>query len=72
MSRIVCVKCKQPIRWVRSVAGKRLPIQPDDQGRVWLDVLDVAHTLRVGESPPEGIRRLYANHYAVCPGATSP
>lgn len=66
----LCNRCQAPIRWVRSAAsGKMMPISPEPtaDGRVWLDVMGLAHVLRAGEALPEGIRRRWSAHYAVCP-----
>ena len=71
----VCRACNAPVRFVRNDASGKwmiLDAEPNADGRIVLEAgpVDsfVAHVLKGGEAPLEGIKR-YADHHATCPRA---
>ena len=68
----VCVGCGAPIRWVLTVAGKRLPIDPEptEDGNVVVRDVDGqprAHVLTGPELPAR--EQAWRPHWATCPKA---
>lgn len=68
-----CQSCDAPLRWARTVKGKRMPLDrdPDPKGNVTLDERGVVHV-----HPPAEVARLLAAgrlifmpHHATCPNA---
>lgn len=64
MSR--CRACPAPVWWVRTQAGKPMPLDPEPvaDGNVQL-VAGLAHVLHKDEPPRPGAR--YVSHFATCP-----
>lgn len=61
-----CRACPAPVRWVRTEAGRAMPLDPVPvpEGNVQL-VGGVAHVLHKDEVPQPGAR--YVSHFATCP-----
>jgi hypothetical protein len=66
--------CGQPMVWVITLGGARMPIDPEptpDGNIIFADsTWDVVRYLRKGEAVPEGTAR-YRSHFASCPDAAS-
>lgn len=62
-----CQSCQQEIIWAKTVNGKRMPIERNDDGNLVV-VNGVAHVIRKGEEPVAGMHR-YVSHFATCPNA---
>lgn len=62
-----CRSCGAPIRWLRTEAGKPMPVDetPSPDGNVVL-IGGFAHVLHKDEEPPENAARLLP-HFATCP-----
>lgn len=61
-----CRSCSARVRWVRTKAGKPMPLdpEPNEAGNVTLDEAGVA-TVHSPQSDAEGVR--YMPHFATCP-----
>lgn len=66
-----CRSCHAPVVWVRTAAGKRMPLDPDPVagGNVVVNG-DVATVLPPGTPMPVGVHR-YQSHFATCPQAST-
>ena len=71
----VCARCKQPLRWVRTERGKRMPLNPDPvpDGNVAIvdGVVVVLAPAVLSRMRAEGLDKLelYKSHFATCPYA---
>jgi hypothetical protein len=65
-----CGSCGALIAWVRTAAGKRMPIdfEPTEDGNVVIEPDGVVHVLKAGEFPVPGEAR-HTSHFATCPKA---
>lgn len=70
-----CRSCSLPIRWVLTMEGKRMPLDPEpyEAGNVWIDhyeggmpVVGVARD-RAQVPPAEAL--VYVSHFVTCPHA---
>lgn len=61
-----CRSCGAPVRWVRTEAGRRMPINPDPDpaGNLVLDVTGLAVQVDPTATGPK-----YTSHFATCPEA---
>lgn len=61
-----CSSCDRPISWVKTVNGKRMPVDADKSWAGNLEIINgVAH--RVAKGGPRVL--LYVSHFATCPNA---
>ena len=65
-TRSTCRSCKKPIKWVKTVAGKSMPIDaaPSLTGTLVLEG-DHVHTQR----PEDRTGLRYVSHFATCPSS---
>ncbi len=74
-----CRSCRQPVRWVETTTGRKMPLDPEpveDGNVVETDVLHegtslervIVRVLALGTPPPPD-RLLYRSHFATCPNA---
>lgn len=63
---VACKRCGQSIRWLRTAAGKAMPVdaEPNDAGNVYLRD-GLAHVLHKDETPPGDVALLMP-HFATC------
>lgn len=74
MSNSTCRSCGAAIRWVETLIGNRMPLDPEPcvDGNVTLDRQGRAHVLKSGNDRRvmrEAGRTLYKSHFATCPNA---
>ena len=69
-----CSSCGAAVRWVRTLAGKSMPLdaEPHPQGNVALDETGEVATV-LGKGSAEKFAQLprYRSHFATCPHAAS-
>jgi len=73
----VCHSCAEPIRWVRTVGGKRMPVDlatDSNRGNVLIALIggEEIGTVLVGNelaSARANHEPLYLSHFATCPNA---
>jgi len=65
-----CRSCKAPVVWVRTRAGKRMPVDPEpvEGGNIILSERDHATPLAVYVEADPGVMR-HVSHFATCPNA---
>lgn len=70
-----CRTCKAPVRWVRTMQGKNMPLDPDPvaDGNVWIDHWE-AGTPVVGvgltrDDVPRSEPCAYVSHFVTCVNA---
>ena len=56
----ICKSCNRQILWVKMPSGKSMPLDPDPQTVVVMDLL---------EGGPHVTRQAYTSHFATCPYA---
>lgn len=69
-----CGSCDQPVRWVLTLTGKRMPLDPlpHPMGNVVFDIAGAKQLVRVianQDLPCPGVA--YRTHFATCPDARS-
>lgn len=69
-----CKGCGQPIAWVVTRNGKRMPIDPeyDNGGNVWIEPGEPPRVVHVGQRPlfdewPLNTHGPFMPHHATCP-----
>lgn len=67
---IPCRACKQPVKWVKTIHGKSMPVNPEPhpEGNLSLDDEGVVHVLTgvwLTMARDRG-EKLFISHFAVC------
>lgn len=70
MSR--CRSCGEPIRWVKTVNDKSMPldVEPHPEGNITVEA-GVAHVFATTPPRVDDRTPVYRSHFVTCPNATS-
>jgi len=72
-----CRSCREPIRWVRTVNGKRMPLNPapDPEGNVWIVGMEEGvpnvEVALTADGVPSNVPFRYVSHFVTCPDRDS-